>query len=65
MTNELGSLSKLAKDAVKKSESILLNFGFAVETSYVNKMKEYLEKEIQRMTGQSVDLENLPEQNQA
>jgi len=59
MTNELGSLSKLAKDAVEKSENILLSLGFAVETSSVNKMKEYVENEMQRMTGQAVDLEKL------
>lgn len=59
MTNELGSLSKLAKDAVEKAENILLSFGFPVEDSSVNKMKEHVEKEIQRLTGQSVDLEKL------
>ncbi|MCH7561084.1 MAG: hypothetical protein IIC67_06935 [Thaumarchaeota archaeon] len=61
MTNELGSLSQLAKDAITKSESILSYLGFPVEQSSVNAIKEYLEKEISRMTGQSVDLENLPE----
>lgn len=59
MTDELGSLSKLANEAVKKSENILLILGFAVETSSVNTMKEYVEKEIQRMTDQSVDLGKL------
>ena len=59
MTDELGSLSKLANEAVKKSENILLILGFAVETGSVNTMKEYVEKEIQRMTGQSVDLGKL------
>lgn len=59
MTDELGSLSKLANEAVKKSENILLILGFAVETGSVNTMKEYVEKEIQRMTDQSVDLGKL------
>ena len=59
MTNELGSLSKLAEESVKKSENILLSLGFPVETGSVNEMKDHIEKEVQRMTGQDVDLEKL------
>jgi len=55
--NDLCSLSQLAKYAIDKAKKILSQLGFPAQQSSVDEIKIYLEKEVLRMTGTSLDLE--------